>query len=148
MYSNFPPLAARGFEISEFRESQFRSQSPRMPEKRRMAPQNIDCCIFAIFGTMFAFINMIFFSCGIYYCWCANESWFSVAATPFIAILWLLATVVLVKKIWTNGGRLTWSEKEENRSNNEGSVQTNNLMPPGTLVPAKEEREQKSHKLD
>ena len=65
---------------------------------------------------------------GIYYCCRDKELWWSVAATPFIAIPWLLAKFVLEKKI-----SACTNMNEENHSNNEGSVQPNDLMPPATL---------------
>ena len=65
---------------------------------------------------------------GIYYCCRDKELWWSVAATPFIAIPWLLVKVVLAKKIAT-----CTTMDEENHNNNEGSAKTNDLMPPATL---------------
>ena len=65
---------------------------------------------------------------GIYYCCCDKELWWSVAATSFIAMTWLLAKVVLEKKI-----SASTTTDVENRSNNEDSVQTNDLMAPATL---------------
>ena len=80
--------------------------------------------LLSIVGHAVDIVSMI----GIYYCCRDMELRWSVVATPFIAIPWLLAKFVLEKKI-----SACTSMDEENQRNNEGSAQTNDLMPPATL---------------